>query len=112
MGGIPFLNIMAILHLCFIAAFVGAVMTENVMELNVFVNRKNGIGASGASLRLLKLRNHYCIDSMVEIPLAIGVVASGITLAILVDRLSVLPIGKIVLASGAMNCTRYPWGPR
>lgn len=126
MEGIPFVNIMAIIHLCFIGALMGAVMTENMMELNMFMSRKKGIGVSKGYLRLFRLlsrpdrfqsvlsedsvkdlhhvniRNHYWIDIMVEVPLAIGVVASGITMAILVDRLSVLHIIKIALASCVM----------
>ena len=127
MGGIPLINIVAIIHLCFIAALVGAVLTENMMELNMLMNRKKGIGVSRGYLRLFGLlskpdrfqsvlsedavkelhhvtvRNHYWIDTMVEVPLAIGVVASGIIMAVLVDRLSVLHIAKIALALCVMT---------
>jgi len=126
MEGIPFINIMAIIHLCFIAALVGTVLTENTMELNMFMDRKKGIGVSKGYLRLFRLlsrpdsfksvlsqdterelhhvniRNHYWIDIMVEVPLAVGVIVSGIIMAILVDRLSVLHITKIALASCSM----------
>ena len=126
MEGIPFINIMAIIHLCFIAALVGTVLTENMMELNMFMDRKKGIGVSKGYLRLFRLLsrpdsfqsvlsqdterelhhvnipNHYWIDIMVEVPLAVGVIVSGIIMAILVDRLSVLHITKIALASCSM----------
>ena len=35
MDGIPFINILAIVHVCFVAAFIGALMAENWMEINV-----------------------------------------------------------------------------
>lgn len=53
-------------------------------------------------LHHVNIRNHYWIDTRVEVPLAIGVVASGVTMAILVDRLTVLHITKIALASALM----------
>lgn len=126
MEGIPFINVMAVIHLCFIAAFVGAIMTENTMELSMFMSRRKGIGLSKGYARLFRLlsrpdrfrsvlsedavkelhhvniRNHYWIDTRVEVPLAVGVVASGVTMAVLVDRLSVLHITKIALASALM----------
>ena len=126
MESIPLVNIMAIVHLCFVAAFVGTVMTENLMELNVFFRKQNGSGVLQGFERLIKLfakphnfhsevsgedvkeihntniRNHFWIDVMVELPLVIGVVASGVTMAILVDRLSMLHITKIAIASCAM----------
>jgi hypothetical protein len=126
MGGIPLINIIAIIHLFFIAALLGTVMTENLMELNVFSRRQRGISVLGTYARLLRLlsrrdefesklcedgvkdlhhaniRNHYWIDLLVELPLAIGAIISGIVMAVLVDNLSILHIVKITLASCVM----------
>ena len=126
MEGIPLINIVAAVHLFFIAAFLGTVMTENLMELNVFSRKKKGVSVLGSYARLLRLlskpdefqselredgaqdlhhaniRNHYWIDLVVELPLAIGVITSGIAMAVLVDKLSILHLVKIALASCVM----------
>ena len=47
MEGIPLVNIVAAIHLFFIAAFLGTVMTENLMELSVFSRRRKGIDVLG-----------------------------------------------------------------
>lgn len=134
MGGIPLVNVVAIVHLFFIAAFMGTVMTENLMELNVFLRRKNGAGVPAGYLRFVRLlarperfqselseegvrgvhcanvQGHFWIDLLIELPLAVGVAASGIAMAVLVDELSWLHIVKIVLAScvviGVFFCVR------
>ena len=101
-------------------------MTENLMELNVFSRRRKGIDVLGSYARLLRLlsrpdkfqselcedgvqdlhhaniRNHYRIDLLVELPLAIGVIISGVVMAVLVDELSILHLAKITLASCVM----------
>jgi hypothetical protein len=134
MGGIPFVNIMAVVHLCFVAAFFGAVMAENWMELGLlFASEKRG-GLSKGPRRFVTLllhpkesrtllneetakeahlgsiRNHFWIDIMVELPLALGVVASGTAMAILVNRLTVLHLLKMALAAcvitGMCFCVR------
>ena len=86
MGEIPSVHVVAVVHLCFVAAFLGQLLCEAVVETYGSPNERHPIG----------IRMHYLIDIFVEIPLMIGVFVSGIALAILVDKLSTLHIVLIV----------------
>ena len=100
--GIPTINLVAVLHLYFIAVFIGVYASESVMELHSLF-RKNDAEA----LRMTA-KYHYWIDTLVEIPTVLGIVATGIWMAFLVEELTVLHwtlIGCVILmVPSALYC--------
>lgn len=78
MEGIPAIHTVAIVHLCFVAAFLGLYACEVVVEAS----------HSKDELHPTAIRIHYLLDIFVEIPLLLGILISGIILALLVDELS------------------------
>ena len=92
MRSIPLINIIAVIHLYFIASLATCGLIEIVMEYySLFFNRK---------FHHCAIRMHHWIDTFVEIPMFVGAVASGITMAFLVETLSFLHFVKI----GAVIC--------
>lgn len=92
MGPIPLINIVAVVHLCFVAAFIGLYLCEVVVE--GYASQKN-------ELHPIAIRYHFLIDVFVEIPLMLGVLASGIILVLLVPELTTLHI--ILIACGIFS---------
>jgi len=90
MGSIPAVNIAAVLHLAFVSALIGVVATETVMELLPLRSKDLHHGA---------IRFHVWIDLLLELPLALGVIATGIAMATLVNKLTTYHIVKISFAS-------------
>ena len=78
MGGIPAVNTVSVIHLCFVAAFLGLYACEVVVEAS----------HSRDELHPTAIRIHYLLDIFVEIPLMLGILVSGVALAVLVDELS------------------------
>jgi hypothetical protein len=89
MNSIPTINIVAAVHLAFISAFIGMYMAETVIELYPYFNRDD------MALHHSAIRLHYWIDILVEIPVMLVVIASGITMAFLVEKITVLHVIKI-----------------
>lgn len=90
MGSIPAENIVAVLHLAFVSALIGVIATETVMELLPLRHKDLHHGA---------IRFHLWIDLLLEAPLALGVVATGITMATLINELTTYHLVKISFAS-------------
>jgi hypothetical protein len=76
--GIPAIHTVSIVHLCFVAAFLGLYACEVVVEAS----------HSKDELHPTAIRIHYLLDIFVEIPLVLGILISGIILAVLVDELT------------------------
>ena len=72
MGEIPVIHTISVIHLCFVAAFLGLYLCEVVVE------------ASHArdELHPTAVRIHFLLDIFVEIPLVIGILVSGIILSL------------------------------
>ncbi len=96
MGSIPFINIVAILHLAFVATFVGLYLCESVIETYGYYKKDFSHSA---------IRCHYILDIWVETPLIAGVLATGITMAVLVGKFSGLHLALIICGSvAALYC--------
>ena len=85
-------NIVAVLHLTFVSVLIGVVATETVMELLPL--RKKDLHHSA-------IRFHVWIDLLLELPIALGVIATGIAMATLVKELTPIHLIKIACASTA-----------
>ncbi|HUT56174.1 MAG TPA: hypothetical protein VM658_22470 [bacterium] len=90
MGPIPAVNIVAVLHLAFVSALIGVIATETVMELLPLWHRDLHHGA---------IRFHLWIDLLLEGPIALGVVATGIAMATQVNAITTYHLVKISFAS-------------
>ena len=90
--GIPPVNIAAVVHLCFVAAFFGLYCAETVVE--TYYSKKD-------EQHPIAIRCHYLMDIFVEIPLMAGILVSGVILAILVDELTTLHI--ILITCGTLT---------
>lgn len=90
MGPIPPIHLVSVVHLCFVAAFLGQLLCEAVAETYGSPRERHPTG----------IRIHYLIDVFVEIPLMVGILVSGVILAILVDELSALHI--VLIACGTL----------
>jgi predicted nucleic acid-binding Zn ribbon protein len=83
-------NIVAVLHLTFVSVLIGVIATETVMELLPL--RKKDLHHSA-------IRFHVWIDLLLELPIALGVIATGIAMATLVKELTLIHLIKIACAS-------------
>ena len=98
MNGIPTINIVAVIHLTFVAGFVGMFLCETVVEAYASKNE---------TVKPFVARVHYLIDVFIELPLVVGIIISGITLAFLVDKISYLHIALISI--GAITVLYCPF---
>jgi hypothetical protein len=89
MKALPMVNVVSMFHLIFLSLWGGVVATEAVLELYPY-RRK--------ILHEHSIRYHFWIDLLVELPLILAVLASGLTLAILAWPLSWLHFAKISFA--------------
>jgi len=94
MKTLPIINLVAIIHLVFLSLWGGVVATEAVLELYPYRRRE---------LHSHSIRYHFWIDLLVELPLILGVIASGLTLVILAWPLSTLHLLKISAAAVAVS---------
>ncbi|MBI5480513.1 MAG: hypothetical protein HY906_16770 [Deltaproteobacteria bacterium] len=94
----PATHVFGMAHLVLVALWGGVVATEAVIELLPLRRRE---------LHAPTIRQHYWIDLLVELPLILGVVASGAWLAVRVWPLSVTHLVKLgcVLVPLAANLT-------
>ena len=87
MQELPLINYVSMIHLFSVAAWLGVVMTELVIEVYPYRNRE---------LYLSTIHFHYWIDLLVELPLVLLLLGSGIALIFLKASLDLLHILKIV----------------
>jgi hypothetical protein len=87
MGLIPTENIVAVIHLAFVGAFVGLYLCEVVLETYGFYKKEFSHSA---------IKCHYLLDVYVELPLITGVIISGITMAIFVGKFSGFHLALII----------------
>ena len=88
----PF-NVLAMAHLTVLAMWGGVVATEAVIEVLPFQKRE----LHGATIQF-----HYWIDLLVELPLVLAVIATGVALAVSIDALTPLHLVKIVCGGAAV----------
>ena len=86
----PIFNVLAVGHLCLIAAIIGVISTEGVMEIYPYLKK---------DLHHSAIRFHVWIDILVELPIVLGIIGTGIGMAILLDKLTMLHLIKITCAS-------------
>ena len=84
---------LAMFHLMVLSLWGGVVATEAVIEIYPFRHRE----MHAATIRL-----HYWIDLLVEAPLVLAVVATGVSLLVLTDPLTPLHLVKVGFAGGAV----------
>ena len=78
MGEIPIIHSVSVVHLCLVAAFLGLYACEVVAEA---AHQKNELHPIG-------IRVHYFLDIFVEIPLVLGILASGVVLTLLLEEIT------------------------
>jgi hypothetical protein len=86
MQELPLINYVSMIHLFSVAAWLGVVMTELVIEVYPYRNR---------GLHLSTIQFHYWIDLLVELPLVLLLLGSGIVLIFLSSSPDLLHILKI-----------------
>src|SRR3990172_7444557 len=86
------------LHLMLLALWGGVVLAESVVEL--WGRRREELVRPAAVF-------HYWIDLLVETPLLVLVVASGLVLLLAADRLSWLHLVKVAAAATAISANGY-----
>ncbi|MBN1495577.1 MAG: hypothetical protein JXA07_02335 [Spirochaetes bacterium] len=86
---IPAINVIAVLHLWFVTLFCGLFLVKSIIELYPFI-KKDDIAFHHAMITL-----HYWVDNLLEFPILIGIVATGISMLFLVDRITQLHIIKV-----------------
>lgn len=94
MKSIPLINLVSIGHLILLCLWGGVVAGEAVLEL---------YPRHHPELHPSTIRFHYWIDLLIELPLVLAVVATGITLAVLAWPLSSLHLLKIFGAAVAVS---------
>ena len=86
-------NVLAMLHLIMLSMWGGVVATEAVIEVLPFRRRE---------LHSATIRFHFWIDLLVELPLVLGVIATGVALFFLTDPLTPLHLVKIGYGGAAI----------
>jgi len=86
-------NVLAMLHLMMLSLWGGVVATEAVIEVLPFRRRE---------LHAATIRFHYWIDLLVELPLVLAVIATGIALFFLTDVLTPLHYVKVCFGGAAV----------
>lgn len=78
MESMPIIHSVSVVHLCFVAAFLGLYACEVVVEAS---HQRD-------ELHPIAIRIHYLLDIFVEVPLVSGILVSGIVLALLVEDIT------------------------
>jgi hypothetical protein len=86
-------SFLAMMHLIALAAWGGVVATEAVIEVAPFRRR---------DLHPAAIRFHYWIDLLVELPLVLAVVGTGVALAVTTPALTGLHAVKIAFGAAAV----------
>ena len=87
------LDVLALAHLIMLSLWGGVVATEAVIEIYPFRKRE---------LHAATIRFHYWIDLLVELPLVLAVVTTGIALLLLTDPVTPLHLVKIGFGGAAV----------
>jgi len=87
------LDVVAMVHLVVLSMWGGVVATEAVVELLPFRRRE---------LHAAAIRFHFWIDLLVELPVVLAVVGTGVALSVLVPTVTPLHVVKIVLGGAAV----------
>lgn len=87
MQELPLINYVSLIHLLSVGAWLGVVMTETLIEVYPYKDR---------GLYRSTIHFHYWIDLLVELPLVLLLLGSGIVLVFLSSSLDLLHILKIV----------------
>jgi hypothetical protein len=98
MKTLPLINLVSIIHLTCLSLWGGVVATEAVVELYPYRRPE---------LHPIAAAYHYWIDLLVELPLILLVLATGLTLVILAWPLSPLHLLKISAALVAVTANLY-----
>ena len=93
MSQTPILNVVTLAHLIMLSMWGGVVATEAVIEVYPFRKR---------DLAEATIRFHYWIDLLVELPLVLAVLATGIASVCLSDHITRLHVVKIAFAGAAI----------
>ena len=83
------LNLLAMAHLIVLSMWGGVVATEAVIEIFPFRRRE---------LHAATIRFHYWIDLLLELPLVLAVIATGIALVFVIE--TVTPLHLVMLGFG------------
>ena len=86
-------DVLAMVHLMVLSLWGGVVATEAVIEVLPFRQRE---------LHAATIRFHYWIDLLVELPLVLAVIATGVGLWILTDPVTTLHLVKIGFGGAAV----------
>jgi hypothetical protein len=91
MFSIPLINVVALCHFFFISAFLGLYAAEVIIESYPYYFKKNDERALESTIYL-----HYWIDNLVELPVFLGIIITGIWMTFLIDKITPLHVIKIV----------------
>ena len=91
-------SVLAMMHLIVLAGWGGVVATESVIEVAPFRWR---------DLHPAAIRFHYWIDLLVELPLVLAVVATGVGLALTTPELTGLHAVKISFGATAVSVNLF-----
>ena len=83
------IDVLAMAHLIVLSMWGGVVATEAVIEIFPFRRRE---------LHAATIRFHYWIDLLVELPLVLAVIATGIALLFVIER--VTPLHLVMIGFG------------
>ncbi len=86
-------SLVSMIHLVVLALWGGVVATEAVIEVFPFRTPE----MHPATIRL-----HYWIDLLVELPLVLAVLGTGVALVVLADAITLRHVVKLVFAGGAV----------
>jgi len=93
MESLPVINLVSMVHLVCLTMWGGVVAAEFVLELYPRARK---------DLEVPTIRFHFWIDLLVELPLVLGVTATGTALIVLAWPLSALHVAKILCAACAI----------
>ncbi len=94
MDKLPLINLVSMIHLIVLSLWGGVVLTESVLELYPFLRRP---------LHEHSIRYHFWIDLLVELPLILAVLATGLTMAYMAWPVSNAHLLKIAFALVAIT---------
>ena len=98
MAQTPLLDLVTMVHLIVLSMWGGVVATEAVIEIYPF--RTHDLAEATS-------RFHYWIDLLVELPLVLAVVATGIASICLSEHITRLHVVKIAFAAAAVGINLF-----
>ncbi len=94
MESLPLINLVSIIHLILLAIWAGIIATETVIELYAYKKME---------LHFSTIQFHYWIDLLVELPVVLGMLTTGIILFTIAEDITTLHIIKIILGLTAIS---------